>query len=188
METNLLEKTIDVRTFQPKDKHPTIFNAWYELPTGGSLLLVNDHDPVPLYYQFACEHTGTFRWEYLESGPPTWQVRISKGDYPDPGFVPTKKTGCAPAAPIEFAKPLVVDTRPIFARGETPCQVIEDAAAKTILGQTFVLLVPFEPVPLYTKLANDGFTHQAAKQEDGSFKVEFKRVSPGSGKPIKCEH
>jgi uncharacterized protein (DUF2249 family) len=43
-----------------------------------SLLLVNDHDPKPLYYQFAAEHAGVFVWEYLEKGPIDWRVRIGK--------------------------------------------------------------------------------------------------------------
>lgn len=41
-------------------------------------MLVNDHDPKPLYYQFAAEHTGAFSWEYLEEGPRTWRVRIGR--------------------------------------------------------------------------------------------------------------
>ena len=40
--------------------------------------LVNDHDPKPLYYQLMAERPGTINWEYLEEGPETWQVRITK--------------------------------------------------------------------------------------------------------------
>ncbi|MHB1250237.1 MAG: DUF2249 domain-containing protein [Polaromonas sp.] len=39
---------------------------------------MNDHDPKPLYYQFDAEHPGEFTWDYLESGPETWRVRIGK--------------------------------------------------------------------------------------------------------------
>jgi uncharacterized protein (DUF2249 family) len=48
------------------------------LEPGASFLLVNDHDPKPLYYQFAAEHAGEFTWEYLEKGPTDWRVRIGK--------------------------------------------------------------------------------------------------------------
>jgi uncharacterized protein (DUF2249 family) len=48
------------------------------LQPGESFRLVNDHDPKPLYYQFQAERTDQFGWEYLESGPDTWQVRISR--------------------------------------------------------------------------------------------------------------
>ena len=40
--------------------------------------MVNDHDPKPLYYQFAAEHKGEFTWDYLEQGPAVWRVRIGK--------------------------------------------------------------------------------------------------------------
>ena len=40
--------------------------------------LVNDHEPKPLYYQFMHERDGLFTWEYLEQGPETWRVRISR--------------------------------------------------------------------------------------------------------------
>lgn len=71
-------KTIDVRDIAPRERHPLIFAAFDALQPGEAFLLVNDHDPKPLYYQFRAEHAGQFNWEYLEQGPETWQVRISK--------------------------------------------------------------------------------------------------------------
>lgn len=180
------EPIIDVRRMEPRRRHPEIFNLWTALPEGGSFLLVNDHDPVPLYYQFACEHAGAFRWDYLEQGPDTWRVRISKGDFPDPGFTPHRPARLKSVAPVEFAEPVTLDTRPIFARNESPCQAIAEAAARVIPGQTLVLLVPFEPVPLYAKLEGEGFTHQAAKQPDGTWRIEFKRQNNGTAASTGC--
>jgi hypothetical protein len=77
--------------------------------------------------------------------------------------------------PATFPEPAVLDTRPIFERGETPCQAIEDAVDHLIPGQLLVLLVPFEPVPLYTKLGRQGFTHESKRLEDGSWRVEFRQ-------------
>ena len=70
----------------------------------------------------------------------------------------------------------VIDTRPIFARGETPCKAIDDAVASLMPGQPLVLIVPFEPVPLYTKLGNQGFTHEAKELSDGTWQVEFRKA------------
>jgi uncharacterized protein (DUF2249 family) len=39
---------------------------------------VNDHDPKPLWYQFAAEHAGEFIWETIEDGPEVWRVRIGR--------------------------------------------------------------------------------------------------------------
>ena len=52
--------------------------TWQGLAAGKSFVLINDHDPKPLYYQFDAEHKGQFSWEYLESGPEVWRVRIGK--------------------------------------------------------------------------------------------------------------
>jgi len=41
-------------------------------------LLINDHEPRPLYYQFLMELPDQFEWEYLETGPEVWKVRIGK--------------------------------------------------------------------------------------------------------------
>ncbi len=71
-------QTIDVRTIVPRERHPLIFDTFRGLAPGAAFLLVNDHDPKPLYYQFQAEHAGTFKWDYLESGPDVWKVRIAK--------------------------------------------------------------------------------------------------------------
>jgi uncharacterized protein (DUF2249 family) len=70
--------TIDVRTIVPRERHPLIFNTFHDLAPGTAFLLVNDHDPKPLYYQFQAELGGQFKWEYLQSGPEVWKVRIAK--------------------------------------------------------------------------------------------------------------
>jgi len=71
-------KTLDVREIIPRERHPLIFQTFIQLQPGESFELVNDHDPKPLYYQFAAEHAGQFTWDYLESGPERWRVRIGK--------------------------------------------------------------------------------------------------------------
>jgi uncharacterized protein (DUF2249 family) len=70
--------TVDVRTIVPRERHPLIFNTFHALAPGEAFLLVNDHDPKPLYYQFKAELGDVFEWEYLESGPEVWKVRIGK--------------------------------------------------------------------------------------------------------------
>ncbi|MCL4449080.1 MAG: DUF2249 domain-containing protein [Actinobacteria bacterium] len=69
---------LDVRNLPPAQRHQTIFATFNGLAPLASFVLVNDHDPKPLYYQFNAEYTGEFGWEYLESGPEVWRVRIFK--------------------------------------------------------------------------------------------------------------
>lgn len=72
------KQTIDVRTIVPRDRHPLIFDAFDQLNSGEAFLLVNDHDPKPLYYQFMHERTNQFEWDYVEQGPDVWKVRVGK--------------------------------------------------------------------------------------------------------------
>jgi uncharacterized protein (DUF2249 family) len=177
METN--DMIVDVSVLVPRERHPRVFGAWNSLADGTAMLLVNDHDPVPLYYQFAAEHRGGFRWEYLERGPETWRVRISKGQFADPGFTPGQRVapvdGKSAAGAVE---PLVLDVRPIFAQGGSPCTNIDDAVASLRPGQSFVLLVPFQPAPLFGKLGAKGLTHKSELQPDGSYRIEFTPGGP----------
>jgi hypothetical protein len=79
------------------------------------------------------------------------------------------------------AKPaLVLDVRPIFATGGSPCANIDAAVASLSPGQSFVLLAPFEPAPLFGKLGAKGFSHRSEATADGSWRIEF---TPG-GTPL----
>lgn len=73
-----VKTTIDVRMIAPRNRHPLIFGTFDTLLPGEVLLLINDHDPKPLFYQFQAESTGEFTWDYIEKGPEVWQVRIGK--------------------------------------------------------------------------------------------------------------
>lgn len=79
------DQQLDVRSEPPARRHKLILGTFHALTPGTGFVLVNDHDPKPLYYQFAAEHQGEFSWQYLEEGPETWRVRIgrtTKSDVP----------------------------------------------------------------------------------------------------------
>jgi uncharacterized protein (DUF2249 family) len=73
-----MEKTLDVREMQPKDRHQRIFDTFKSLNPGESFVLINDHEPRPLLYQFQAEYDGEFEWWPLEQGPVAWRVSIAK--------------------------------------------------------------------------------------------------------------
>jgi uncharacterized protein (DUF2249 family) len=83
---------VDVRTIAPRERHPLIFQTFRGLRPGQTMELVNDHDPRPLYHQFAAEVPGGFSWEYLEQGPETWRVAITS-TAPVPATVATAAAG-----------------------------------------------------------------------------------------------
>lgn len=77
METTL-DNILNVTLLEPRQKHPTIFLRFDELKEGESLIIHNDHDPKPLYYQLIGERGNIFTWEYLENGPEWWKIKIRK--------------------------------------------------------------------------------------------------------------
>ena len=69
---------IDVRSLACEQRHALIFSTFGSLPDGQALELVNDHDPKPLRNVFQAQYPGKFGWDYLEQGPDTWRVAITK--------------------------------------------------------------------------------------------------------------
>ncbi len=72
------DRVMDVRPIPCSVKHGLIIQTWLDLPVGGHFILLNDHDPVPLYYQFSAQWPGAFTWEHLVKGPDEFRVKITK--------------------------------------------------------------------------------------------------------------
>ena len=76
--SNSGEVVVNVPALEPKLKHPTIFKVFDELEAGDSMIIHNDHDPKPVYYQLLGERGDIFTWEYLQQGPQWWDIRVTK--------------------------------------------------------------------------------------------------------------
>jgi uncharacterized protein (DUF2249 family) len=78
--TNLIgkDKVMDVRPIPCSIKHGLILETWFNLTVGDYFILLNDHDPIPLRYQFEAEFGDCVKWEYIERGPTEFRVKISK--------------------------------------------------------------------------------------------------------------
>ncbi len=62
--------------------------------------------------------------------------------------------------------PLELDVRPLLAAERSPLPAILAAVDRLAPGQPLRLLAPFEPRPLYPRLAARGYTVQAEAQTD----------------------
>jgi uncharacterized protein (DUF2249 family)/quercetin dioxygenase-like cupin family protein len=69
---------LDVRSMRKPDKHPAIFQAYDTLAVGASFVLINNHDPKHLREEFDADYPGGYGWEYLDKGPETWRIQVSK--------------------------------------------------------------------------------------------------------------
>jgi uncharacterized protein (DUF2249 family) len=76
--TAILPATIDVRRIARPMRHPTIFDVFNRIKPEGAFHIVSDHDPRPLRYLFDVKYPDAFTWDYVESGPDVWRVRLGR--------------------------------------------------------------------------------------------------------------
>lgn len=70
---------LDVRPMEPKDRFERIMGTWDGLSSGQAMQLVVDHDPTCMYYTLrATRGDDAFLFEYLEEGPETWRVLVTR--------------------------------------------------------------------------------------------------------------
>jgi uncharacterized protein (DUF2249 family)/quercetin dioxygenase-like cupin family protein len=162
-----LPHTLDVREIAPRERHPLIFSAFAALAPGETLLLVNDHDPKPLYYQFQAEHPGEVSWTYVESGPEVWQVAIAR---------------LTPGAAGQPAPRQTLDVRAIAPRERHP--LIFNAFAALAPGTSLLLINDHDPKPLYYQLHAEhpgevGWTY--AESGPDVWQVAITHLAPSQG-------
>ena len=74
--TNIQE--LDVRTLIPIERHKKLIQLFKELPAGESFIFINDHDPIPLYYEFRSIYGDVVGWDYLNRGGRDWKVKVTR--------------------------------------------------------------------------------------------------------------
>lgn len=163
---------LDVRVIPCRQKHAMIFQRWAQLAIGEHFVLVNDHDPVPLYYQFAGQFPGAFNWEYLVEGPDEFQVRITRLTA-SPTLSPQRPSASA-SAPHACAGVSQVDARGL--EPPEPMMRILEAAASLQPGQSIDALTDRRPIHLYPELDTRNILHRSEQQADGSWRTTLSRA------------
>jgi len=79
------------------------------------------------------------------------------------------------SAPASFIE---LDVRPILAAGGSPLSPIMDAVDRLAPGQGLRLIVPFDPVPLYGRLAARGLVAEKRMRAD-HWDILFRPGTPG---------
>ena len=75
---NRSDPLLDVRSVALWRRLDAILAAVDRLAVGAAFELIADIDPWPLRQYLEATRRGTFDWQYLESGPQTWRVRIGR--------------------------------------------------------------------------------------------------------------
>jgi uncharacterized protein (DUF2249 family) len=165
----------DVREIPCRVKHAQIFQRWADLAVGQHFVLINDHDPVPLWYQFAAQFPAAFEWEYLVRGPDEFQVKITKlqavtmpASMPAPGAV-AGHGGCGNHGDV-----LVVDARGL--EPPEPLIRILDALETLRPGARLRAITDRKPCHLFGEAEQRGFRHDTSEQPDGSWITILERA------------
>jgi uncharacterized protein (DUF2249 family) len=69
---------LDARSIPHAIRHATVFGALETVRPGGGLMLLAPHDPRPLLHQIGDRWPGRFEVEYVERGPDTWRLAITR--------------------------------------------------------------------------------------------------------------
>lgn len=157
---------LDVRDLAPAQRHETIFATYQDLTPGRGFVLVNDHDPKPLRYQFEAEHAGQFTWDSIEAGPQVWRVRIGRA----PAVASAQHGEAAPggrAGTDGNGEEPDLDVRQLahFRRHDT----IITAYRALRRGAGFVLVNDHDPLPL---------RYQFEAQYGGEFTWDYLEAGP----------
>lgn len=160
----------DVRRIPCRVKHAQIFQRWADLPVGGHFILVNDHDPVPLYYQFEAFHHGAFTWEYLVDGPAEFHVKITRLAE-SPRQMPP---GPPRRAPVECSGEAELDLRGL--EPPEPMLRILNALEAAERGATIRARTDRQPLHLFPELAARGASHSSEAAGDGSWITTITRA------------
>jgi len=154
----------DVRDIPCRTKHAQIFQRWTDLPVGAYFILINDHDPVPLYYQFETLFRGAYSWEYLVDGPSEFRVKISR--------LAASPTGPLPLPPRRAVTAQAETTRDLDLRGlEPPEPMLRILTALEAMpgGTGFRARTDRQPIHLFPELIARGASYTSEAAADGSW-------------------
>ena len=69
---------LDVRVLIPIQRHELLVGLFKDMKAGETFTFINDHDPIPLYYEFKSIYGDVVGWEYLNRGGREWKVKVTR--------------------------------------------------------------------------------------------------------------
>lgn len=69
---------LDVRVLVPIQRHELLIRLFKELPVDEHFVFINDHDPLPLFYEFRSIYGDVVGWDYLNRGGREWKVKVTR--------------------------------------------------------------------------------------------------------------
>ncbi len=163
----------DVREIPCRIKHGQILQRWLELPVGQHFVLINDHDPVPLYYQFSAMFPEAFTWEYLLRGEEEIRVKITKLRAVNAPSALQFPSSCG-SHPQHDSELQEVDARGL--EPPEPLIRILNALESLPAGARLRAITDRSPCHLFGEAEQRGFRHDSTEQPDGSWVTVLARA------------
>lgn len=69
---------IDITAIEPGLKHPVIFEKFDALRPENAMIIIDDHEPGPLFHLLLNKRGKAFQWKVPENGPAIWRIEIIK--------------------------------------------------------------------------------------------------------------
>jgi regulator of cell morphogenesis and NO signaling len=173
------ETIINVPDIEPRLKHATIFQAFDSLEAGESLIIHNDHDPKPLYYQLLAQRGDIFTWQYLQQGPDWWDIRVAKKNHVAPATA-----GPLPGTEMRDGD-VVINIPQIEPARKHP--TIFEVFDSLQGGQSLIIHNDHDPKPVYYQLLGergDVFTWQYLQQGPQWWDIRVTKKEAGSSETV----
>ncbi|HEX6913952.1 MAG TPA: iron-sulfur cluster repair di-iron protein [Chitinophagaceae bacterium] len=173
--------TLFVPALQPALKHPTILKKFDDLEKDDAFLLINDHDPIPLYWEMKAEKGEIFEWKKIEDGPEVWKVEIKKTGGNAAAVAPVEQENTEAAKPELF----VLNVTLIEPRLKHPTIFKHFDALKE--GEAFEILNDHDPKPLYYQLLGERgniFTWSYLEKGPQWWRVQIKKNDLANGDTV----
>ncbi|HQE11672.1 MAG TPA: iron-sulfur cluster repair di-iron protein [Flavipsychrobacter sp.] len=170
------ETMINVPEIEPRMKHLTIFQTFDSLKPGESMIIHNDHDPRPVYFQLQNMRGDIFTWDYLQAGPEWWDIRVTKKELEQAPQVAITRS---PENHIIITVPLIEPRL----KHATIFQVFDSLAA----GESLIIHNDHDPKPVYYQLLGergDIFTWQYLEQGPQWWDIKVTKKSMESSETV----
>ena len=69
---------LDVRVIPHAVRHAAIHGVVDSLASGAAVVIIANHDPLPLLAQIDQRHGSAITSDYLESGPEVWKLKLER--------------------------------------------------------------------------------------------------------------
>jgi regulator of cell morphogenesis and NO signaling len=175
-----LIETLVIPELQPARKHPTVFEKFDALKTGEAFLLINDHDPIPLFYEMKAERGNVFEWIKLEEGPEVWKVEIRKTGEAKNTATPETTQASAEENDVFVLNVTLIEPR---LKHPTIFRYFDELRG----GEAFQILNDHDPKPLYYQLiAERGniFTWEYLEKGPTWWRVQIRKADIEAGETV----